>query len=699
MAQLLTILFLTLLSYISCWGQIPDFAPLDPKRITIARDTFGIPHIFAPTDKETAYGLAWAFAEDRFEVLQDVLLLARFRQGEKKGIKGAGLDYFVQFIKARETATKKYHLLSENFKPIINGYVQGLNAYAAQYPEKVQFKNLFPINEIDLLTGAITILSGMVGLGDALQFTLQDKPDEYIMRPGESNGIAIKSSFSKEGKTYLCINPHMPYEGAFTFYEAHVCSDEGWNALGGFMPAMVGPGLGCNEHLAWAHTFNWPDYVDIYRLKLHPRNKKLYRFDGAWRALEISQAKLKIKFGPFKLPLQKKIYYSVYGPVIKSKKGNFYAFRYSQNEPVLALEQWYWMGKAKNLQEYKAAMRRQNIPLFNCIYADKEDNIYYLFNGLIPERSEDFNWQKCLVGDTFANRWTRYLPFERLPQLENPSCGYLYNTNNPPFKATCENENLSYQDYPENAAFYWNRENNRDFRFRELIKNKTSISLEELKAIKYDAQYPSYGPIHQTIAKIKNLDANQYPKAKKGIEIIQRWNMASNLENKEAAFTLVAFFEIFKLMNAGFLELEKGLEVPIKVAIKGIRRAQRKMRKRYGKLEIPLGEAQKIFRGSISQPLAGAPEGLAPVYTRQTKNSLLEAIGGDNYVAFITFANGKLEKIESISPYGASYDTKSPHYNDQTPLFSQQKTKIMQIDKKIVLEQAIKIYSPIRSSR
>jgi acyl-homoserine lactone acylase PvdQ len=94
MAQLLTILFLTLLSYISCWGQIPDFAPLDPKRITIARDTFGIPHIFAPTDKETAYGLAWAFAEDRFEVLQDVLLLARFRQGEKKGIKGAGARLF-----------------------------------------------------------------------------------------------------------------------------------------------------------------------------------------------------------------------------------------------------------------------------------------------------------------------------------------------------------------------------------------------------------------------------------------------------------------------------------------------------------------------------------------------------------------------------------------------------------------------------
>jgi acyl-homoserine-lactone acylase len=697
MAPILPILFLTLLLPLVSWGQIPDFPALDPKRITIARDTFGIPHIFAPTDKEVAYGLAWAFAEDRFEVLQDALLLARSRQGEKKGIKGAGIDYFVQFIKAREIAEQKYHLISEEFKPILNGYVQGLNAYAAQYPEKVQFKNLFPMNEIDLLSGLITILSGMVGLGDAMQSALKDKPDEYIIRPGESNGIAIKSSFSKEGKTYLCINPHMPYEGTYTFYEAHVCSDEGWNALGGFMPGMIGPGLGCNENLAWAHTFNWPDYVDIYQLKLHPRNKKLYRFDGAWHALEVTKAKLNIKLGPLKLPLQKKIYYSVYGPAIRNKKGNLYAFRYSQNETVLAFEQWYRMGKAKNLQEYKDAMRYQNIPLFNCIYADKEDNIYYLFNGLIPERSEDFQWQKCLVGDTFANRWTRYLPLERLPQLENPSCGYLYNTNNPPFKATCESENLSYENYPSNAAFYWNRENNRDFRFRELMQNKTSLSLAELKAIKYDIQYPSYGPIHQTIAKIKNIDASQYPKVKKGIEIIQRWDMVGNLESKEAAFTLVAFFEIFKLMNAGFLELEKGLEIPLKTAIKGIQRAQRKMLKRYGKLEVPLQEVQRIFRGSVSQPLAGVPEGLAPVYAHPTKKSLLEGFSGDNYTAFITFANGKLEKIETISPYGSSYDPQSPHYNDQMQLFAQQKTKTMQIDKQIVLKQAIKIYSPVKN--
>jgi acyl-homoserine-lactone acylase len=55
-------LFFILTIFISaiCQGQI------NPNNITIARDTFGIPHIFAPTDAEVAYGLAWAHCEDDF---------------------------------------------------------------------------------------------------------------------------------------------------------------------------------------------------------------------------------------------------------------------------------------------------------------------------------------------------------------------------------------------------------------------------------------------------------------------------------------------------------------------------------------------------------------------------------------------------------------------------------------------------------
>ena len=45
---------------LSILGQI------NPKKIDIVRDAYGVPHIFTETDAKLAYGLAWAHAEDDF---------------------------------------------------------------------------------------------------------------------------------------------------------------------------------------------------------------------------------------------------------------------------------------------------------------------------------------------------------------------------------------------------------------------------------------------------------------------------------------------------------------------------------------------------------------------------------------------------------------------------------------------------------
>ncbi|MFN5021697.1 MAG: penicillin acylase family protein, partial [bacterium] len=56
-------------------------AQIDPKAVTIARDSFGVPHIFAKTDPEVSYGLAWAHAEDDFKSLQMVALPSKGLMG------------------------------------------------------------------------------------------------------------------------------------------------------------------------------------------------------------------------------------------------------------------------------------------------------------------------------------------------------------------------------------------------------------------------------------------------------------------------------------------------------------------------------------------------------------------------------------------------------------------------------------------
>ena len=71
---------------------------IKPENIDIVRDKFGVPHIFAKTDKEVAYGLAWAHAEDDFKTIQVGYLAGNNLLSKYLGNKGLGADFITQFI-------------------------------------------------------------------------------------------------------------------------------------------------------------------------------------------------------------------------------------------------------------------------------------------------------------------------------------------------------------------------------------------------------------------------------------------------------------------------------------------------------------------------------------------------------------------------------------------------------------------------
>ena len=116
-------------------------AQIDPQKVTIARDSYGVPHIFAKTDPEVSYGLAWAHAEDDFESLQKVALPSKGLMGRVYGKDGVGADYAFALFRCREITEEKWNTLSPDFIRLIEGYVQGLNDYAKKHPEEVLHKD------------------------------------------------------------------------------------------------------------------------------------------------------------------------------------------------------------------------------------------------------------------------------------------------------------------------------------------------------------------------------------------------------------------------------------------------------------------------------------------------------------------------------------------------------------------------------
>ena len=172
--------------------------------------------------------------------------------------------------------------------------------------------------------------------------------------------------------------------------------------------------------------------------------------DDRWLELEERTIPLKVKLLGLPIKVKKKAYYSVYGPVVKNETGVF-AFKMGVFDEIRAIEQWYEMNKATNLQEFKTAMSTIRIPSFNTVYADRYGEIFYVSNGLLPKRNPDYDWTSTLPGNTAKTITREYHPFEDLPQLSNPASGYLFNTNNSPFNATLASDNLTLTHYRQYA--------------------------------------------------------------------------------------------------------------------------------------------------------------------------------------------------------------------------------------------------------
>jgi len=128
-------------------------AQLNPDSIEVVRGKYGTPHIFAKTDKEVAYGLAWAHAEDNFKTIQETFLPSKYMMGRYQGKEGVQLDYISQLLKCEELVDREIDNLSPEVLDVVEGYVQGLNAFAKKFPDQVLVKKSFPMTTKEYLVG------------------------------------------------------------------------------------------------------------------------------------------------------------------------------------------------------------------------------------------------------------------------------------------------------------------------------------------------------------------------------------------------------------------------------------------------------------------------------------------------------------------------------------------------------------------
>ena len=534
----------------------PDAATLSANAekydVEIIRDEWGVPHIFGNTDADTAFGVAYAHAEDDYETIQEVVAATRGHLANYRGMDAAPTDYLVGFLDVWNTVDSRYDTdVPSDVKAIAEAYADGLNLYAAQHPDDT-WKGLAPFRGKDVVAGFVfktplfygldeTIL-GLMGDERAAEVALDPTGDRKAwhvspasMTERGSNAFAVAPHRSGDGKTRLLINSHQPMTGPVAWWEAHIVSKDGLDITGGMFPGTPVILHGFNRNLGWANTVNKPDLADVYRLTINPDNKNQYRLDGAWRDFDSQDVKIKVRlWGPFALTATRKILHSEHGPVIEADHGT-YAVRYAGRGEIRHLEQYYRLNKATDFEAFGEAMAINALPSINYVYADKNGNIAFFHNAQYPDRVSGWNWRQDLPGDRSDLIWKSSLPFEKVPALINPVSGFVFNANNTPFDATDGPDDLRPEDFPSSMGLE-THQTNRALRINELVRDlERPIDRGRLLSIKFDTGYAANSDAAEVVASVLNADWSHDERLSNAAQHLAEWDLLMNAESRHAA--------------------------------------------------------------------------------------------------------------------------------------------------------------------
>ncbi|CAA9346743.1 Penicillin amidase superfamily [uncultured Leptolyngbya sp.] len=658
------------LGLILTWILHLSLPALSASSTKICWDIYGVPHIEARNSQELFQGFGWAQMKSHGNLLLRLYGQARGRAAEYWGESYQDSDQWVRTMGIPERAQTWYTAQSPNFRHYLDAFAAGVNAYAQAHGEQLEddLEVVLPISAVDLLAHTHRVL----------HFTFVVNPEEIQGKtPLEpttgSNGWAIAPIKSANSHALLLANPHLPWTDLFRWYEAHLIAP-GLNAYGAALVGVPVLSIAFNDHLGWTHTVNTFDGWDAYALKLVENG---YEFDGRVRSFETERQSLKIKQSDGSLksePLQ--IRRSVQGPVWHDAQSKAIALRVVGLDRPGALEEWWQMARAHNLQQFEAALKRLQIPLFNVLYADQAGHILQVFNAQVPVRSGGTfaNWSQIQPGETSKTLWQKIHSYQDLPRLLDPTSGWLQNANDAPWTMTFPAE-LKASDYPAYMApagpMYFRAQ-----RSAKMLTESGPLTLEKMIELKHSTRMALADRLVNQLIAAARQRGN--PLAQKAATVLAKWDRTANAGSRGAAlFAAWADTMEFDQLFADTWQPDQPFTTPNTLAdpakaVTALEQVAQKIQQQYGSLEVPWGEVFRLQGEGVDLPASGGPGflGIFRVLDFQPTSGPFQAMGGDSYVAAVEFS--RPVRAQVLTSYGNATQPGLPSATESLSLVARQ---------------------------
>jgi acyl-homoserine-lactone acylase len=406
----------------------PD-APAALFQAEISRTAFGVPHIKAKDEGSLAYGVAYAYSQDNVCLLADEFATVSGERSKHFGaaatrqtsdIPNLQTDFFYRIINDDDAVKAAWNAHSAPMKAMIDGYVAGYNDYL----EKTGMNNLpaackngswvRKVSQLDMVkllrryaaeASSGQFIAAMVGATPPGQAPLVPAvppkagahpmdPDYWVAmreRTG-SNAVALGKDATDNGQGMLLGTPHFPWRGALRFYQLHLTIPGKLDAMGAALGGMPMINIGFNQDLAWSHTVNNSAHFTVHMLPLDPSDPTRYIVDGKPQAMTRKSISVEVKGADGVMSTQTRSFYSSqYGPmvVIPGQLDWNAGMAYALNDANMAnhrmLEQWYGMGSARSLEQFKASIDRTvGLPWVNTLAVDKEGSALFMDVTVVP---------------------------------------------------------------------------------------------------------------------------------------------------------------------------------------------------------------------------------------------------------------------------------------------------------------------------
>jgi acyl-homoserine-lactone acylase len=658
-------------------------------RVTITRDDWGIAHVRGGTDADAVFGAIYAQAEDDFPRIEANYLSALGRTAEAEGERAIWQDLRQRLWVGPVELQALYRRSPAWLRTLMDAWADGLNYYLATHPDTHPrvLTHFEPWMALSFTEGSIGGDIERADLNALAAFYGPARPHIASIWSGEersaSNGIAIAPRLTRDGHALLLINPHTSF---FFRSELGMESGEGLHAYGASTWGQFFLYQGFNERLGWMHTSSGVDAVDEFAETVVARgDRRFYRYGSELRAMRVVPITLRVREPDGSLATQTFTTYATHhGPIVRADGPRWVAMAL-MNRPVPALEQSWLRTKARSFTEYLQVASRQANSSNNTVYADADGHIALLHPQFVPLRSNSADFRNVVNGSDPATDWQGLTPPDRLPQVRDPRTGWLYNSNDAPWRAAGP-------DSPRADAFprYMDQAgaNPRGDHAIELLSRARGLTPDALRRIAYDPHMPMFDSeipaLQRAYQALPEADP-RHRRLREPVAMLAGWDRRWSAESE--ATTLASFWAEELWLYAG---AETGAppeydtrwlriaHMPDAERLAALSRALDRLERDWGRWRVAWGEVNRFqrndaaivqrfddARSSIPVPFTSARWGSLASFASRAYPGTRRWYGtsGNSFVAIVEF--GPRVRAWAVTAGGASGHPDSAHFNDE----------------------------------